>query len=243
MRPQIDGVVVEIQKELRRHRAEMDERQAEMVKRQAEMDKRQAEMVKRQAEMVKHQADMDYNMSKLRLSGTSSSSVAHTAENITDYHVDFDEKFPDFAKEISAWYKTFTPYNVSTEKILLKQFLKHFDNEEAKLCLVDTHNTYPIGMTKRPDAIIVRKKAKQYKSGISIIGVVELKKENDLDAARGQVIKDMMELIDLQPKRTSFIGVFANKTTVGFLRLDKTIGCAKPFKICQSKPISWQEGS
>jgi hypothetical protein len=152
-----------------------------------------------------HQSEIDYNLTKLSLKERSSSAVADTAKKI-DYHIDVDQCLQDLVQETSAGYIDFEPKEKLTEDKLLQQFVKHFTGNAAKLCLIDTHLSAPLGMTKKPDAIIVRKEAQHHKSALSIICVIELKKENQLNTALGQVIKDMMELVDLQPKRTIHAG-------------------------------------
>ncbi len=168
-----------------------------------------------------------------KLKDSSPSSAAQHAAVITQE--DTAECFIGLHNATNASFAEFQP----DEGNLILQIIQHFSS--AKFSLIDTHERGLISMEHKPDICVVVNKHQSQLSALSVVAVMELIKENFI-AARGHVIKDLLELADLQPNRTSFMGIFADKEQVGFLRLIKTANAANPISFVQSAMMLWSEG-
>jgi hypothetical protein len=60
---------------------------------------------------------------------------------------------------------------------------KHFHNEDSLLCLVDTHKTPIYGMNNMPDFVFVQRSWSTTVVANAIVGVMEIKLDNQLTEA------------------------------------------------------------
>ncbi len=202
----------------------------------SEQSSAESEIAKLQAqvsELTEQVAALTGQLTVLKLKDSSPESTVEHAAALTKE--DTAECFKGLHNATSANYYEFQP----NEGNLIQQIIEHFST--AKLSLIDTHERGLTSMDNKPDICVVVNKPKSQPSALSVVAVIELTKEN-LKVARGHLIKDLLELADLQPNRTSFPGIFADKEQVGFLRLIKTANAANPVSFVQSAMMPWSEG-
>lgn len=119
---------------------------------------------------------------------------------------------------------------------------KHFHNEDSLLCLVDTHKTPIYGMNNMPDFVFVQRSRSTTVVANAIVGVMEIKLDNQLTEARGQAVSDIMELRKVQPNRTEFYAFIANRYVCVLHKF--VFGKPDQFvHIYQTSPLDWKEGN
>lgn len=193
--------------------------------------------------MDKVLAQLVADVEELKLTRSSSAQVAQNAQKYL--RVDDTEARRNISTGSHAGTTDLQIANTTHLKIeddLQALIAKHFHNADSLLCLVDTHKAPIYGMNNMPDFVFVqRNRSTTVVVANAIVGVMEIKLDNQLTDARGQAVSDIMELRKVQPDRTEFYAFIANRSVCVLLKF--VFGKPDQFvHIYQTSPVDWKQG-